>query len=174
MKKFDRAMQILVAGFCINLCMGILYAWSVFKKALVVDLGWSNADASMPYTVAIITFALSLLVAGILQDRMGPRRVLIMGAIMVGLGMIASSFATSPLMLVLTFGVLTGCGIGFGYACLSPAAMKWFHPSKKGLVNGLIAAGFGLAAVYLAPLTSSLIAQYGINTSFLILAVRFL
>ncbi|MDO6496584.1 L-lactate MFS transporter [Photobacterium sanguinicancri] len=169
MKKFDRAMQILVAGFCINLCMGILYAWSVFKKALVVDLGWSNADASMPYTVAIITFALSLLVAGILQDRMGPRRVLIMGAVMVGLGMIASSFATTPLMLVLTFGVLTGCGIGFGYACLSPAAMKWFHPSKKGLVNGLIAAGFGLAAVYLAPLTSALIAQYGINTSFLIL-----
>ena len=83
MKKFDRAIQILVAGFCINLCMGILYAWSVFKKALVVDLGWSNADASLPYTVAIITFALSLLVAGILQDRMGPRRVLILGTVMV-------------------------------------------------------------------------------------------
>ncbi|BBC42168.1 OFA family MFS transporter [Photobacterium damselae subsp. piscicida] len=65
MKKFDRAMQILFAGFCINLCMGILYAWSVFKKALVVDLGWSNADASLPYTVAIITFSLSLLVAGV-------------------------------------------------------------------------------------------------------------
>ncbi len=142
MKKFDRAMQILLAGFCINLCMGILYAWSVFKKALVVDLGWSNADASLPYTVAIITFSLSLLVAGILQDRMGPRRVLILGTVMVGLGMIVSSFATSPAMLIVTFGIMTGCGIGFGYACLSPSAMKWFHPSKKGLVNGLIAAGF--------------------------------
>lgn len=174
MKKFDRAMQILVAGFCINLCMGILYAWSVFKKALVVDLGWSNADASLPYTVAIITFALSLLVAGILQDRMGPRRVLILGTVMVGLGMIVSSFATTPMMLVLTFGVMTGSGIGFGYACLSPSAMKWFHPSKKGLVNGLIAAGFGLAAVYLAPLTSTLIAEYGINTSFLVLGVAVL
>ncbi|SMY31524.1 putative MFS-type transporter YhjX [Photobacterium malacitanum] len=174
MKKFDRAMQILVAGFCINLCMGILYAWSVFKKALVVDLGWSNADASLPYTVAIITFALSLLVAGILQDRMGPRRVLILGTVMVGLGMIISSFATTPMMLVLTFGIMTGCGIGFGYACLSPSAMKWFHPSKKGLVNGLIAAGFGLAAVYLAPLTSALIAEYGINTSFLVLGVAVL
>ncbi|OBU20503.1 MFS transporter [Photobacterium kishitanii] len=174
MKKFDRAMQILVAGFCINLCMGILYAWSVFKKALVVDLGWSNADASLPYTVAIITFALSLLVAGILQDRMGPRRVLILGTVMVGLGMIISSFATTPMMLVLTFGVMTGSGIGFGYACLSPSAMKWFHPSKKGLVNGLIAAGFGLAAVYLAPLTSTLIAEYGINTSFLVLGIAVL
>ncbi|ENX3946561.1 OFA family MFS transporter [Photobacterium damselae] len=171
MKKFDRAMQILFAGFCINLCMGILYAWSVFKKALVVDLGWSNADASLPYTVAIITFSLSLLVAGILQDRMGPRKVLILGTVMVGLGMIVSSFANSPMMLVLTFGILTGCGIGFGYACLSPSAMKWFHPSKKGLVNGLIAAGFGLAAVYLAPLTSMLISTYGINTSFLILGI---
>ena len=174
MKKFDRAIQILVAGFCINLCMGILYAWSVFKKALVVDLGWSNADASLPYTVAIITFALSLLVAGILQDRMGPRRVLILGTVMVGLGMIVSSFATTPMMLVLTFGVMTGSGIGFGYACLSPSAMKWFHPSKKGLVNGLIAAGFGLAAVYLAPLTSTLIAEYGINTSFLVLGIAVL
>lgn len=174
MKKFDRAIQILVAGFCINLCMGILYAWSVFKKALVVDLGWSNADASLPYTVAIITFALSLLVAGILQDRMGPRRVLILGTVMVGFGMIVSSFATTPMMLVLTFGIMTGSGIGFGYACLSPSAMKWFHPSKKGLVNGLIAAGFGLAAVYLAPLTSMLIAEYGINTSFLVLGISVL
>jgi len=174
MKKFDKAMQILLAGFCINLCMGILYAWSVFKKALVVDFGWSNADASLPYTVAIITFSLSLLVAGIVQDRMGPRRVLIFGTSLVGLGMIVSSFATTPLMLTLTFGVLTGSGIGFGYACLSPSAMKWFHPSKKGLVNGLIAAGFGLAAVYLAPLTSTLITTYGINTSFLILGVAVL
>lgn len=174
MKKFDRAMQILLAGFCINLCMGILYAWSVFKQALVVDLGWSNADASMPYTVAVIAFSLSLLIAGVLQDRMGPRRILLLGTAMVGIGMISSSFATSPLMLILTFGLLTGCGIGFGYACLAPSAMKWFHPSKKGLVNGLIAAGFGLAAVYLAPLTSSLITSFGINTSFLILGVAVL
>ncbi|WP_299015494.1 OFA family MFS transporter [uncultured Photobacterium sp.] len=174
MKKFDKAMQILLAGFCINLCMGILYAWSVFKQALVIDLGWSNADASMPYTVAVITFSLSLLVAGVLQDRMGPRRILILGTTMVGLGMIISSYATSPFMLVLTFGLLTGCGIGFGYACLAPSAMKWFHPSKKGMVNGLIAAGFGLAAVYLAPLASSLIASFGINTSLLILGIAVL
>ncbi|WP_330959611.1 L-lactate MFS transporter [Photobacterium sp. 53610] len=174
MKTFDRAKQILLAGFCINLCMGILYAWSVFKKALVVDLGWSNADASLPYTVAIITFSLSLLLAGILQDKIGPRKVLLLGTTMVGLGMIISSFATSPLLLVLTFGVLTGSGIGFGYACLSPSAMKWFHPSKKGMVNGLIAAGFGLAAVYLAPLTASLIADFGINQSFLILGIAVL
>ncbi|GAL15545.1 oxalate/formate antiporter [Vibrio astriarenae] len=85
--------------------------------------------------------------------------------------MIASGFVDSVLGLNITFGVISGMGIGFGYACLSPSAMKWFHPSKKGLVNGLIAAGFGLAAIYLAPLTSMLISTMGINTAFLILGV---
>ncbi|EKY3318732.1 OFA family MFS transporter [Vibrio cholerae] len=169
MSKIDKAMRILLAGFCINLCLGILYAWSVFNKALVTDFGWSAADASSPYAIATIAFSVCLLVAGILQDRMGPRNILILGTTLTGLGMIASGFASSVLMLNLTFGVMTGAGIGFGYACLSPSAMKWFHPSKKGMVNGLIAAGFGLAAIYLAPLTSALITHLGIQTSFMIL-----
>ncbi|MGY3571588.1 OFA family MFS transporter [Vibrio sp. SCSIO 43135] len=171
MSKIDKAMRILLAGFCINLCLGILYAWSVFNKALVTDFGWSAADASSPYAIATITFSVCLLVAGILQDRMGPRKILILGTVLTGLGMIASGFVNSVLMLNITFGVITGAGIGFGYACLSPSAMKWFHPSKKGLVNGLIAAGFGLAAIYLAPLTSMLITDLGINTAFMILGV---
>ncbi|PMH44548.1 oxalate:formate antiporter [Vibrio sp. 10N.286.49.B3] len=174
MSKIDKAMRILLAGFCINLCLGILYAWSVFNKALVTDFGWSAADASSPYAVATIAFSACLLIAGILQDRMGPRNILILGASMTGLGMIASSFAESVLMLNITFGLITGSGIGFGYACLAPAAMKWFHPSKKGMVNGLIAAGFGLAAVYLAPLTSTLISTVGIHSSFMILGVGIL
>ncbi|MGR5117435.1 L-lactate MFS transporter [Vibrio astriarenae] len=171
MSKFDKATRILLAGFSINLCLGILYAWSVFNKALVTDFGWDAADASSPYAVATVVFSISLLVAGILQDRMGPRKILILGTTLTGLGMIASGFVDSVLGLNITFGVISGMGIGFGYACLSPSAMKWFHPSKKGLVNGLIAAGFGLAAIYLAPLTSWLISTMGINTAFLILGV---
>lgn len=171
MSKISKASRILLAGFTINLCLGILYAWSVFNKALVSNWGWSAADASSPYAVATITFSICLLVAGILQDRMGPRKILILGTTLTGLGMIASGFASSVLTLNLTFGVMTGAGIGFGYACLSPSAMKWFHSSKKGMVNGLIAAGFGLAAIYLAPLTSTLIASVGINVSFMILGV---
>ncbi|SJZ56493.1 L-lactate MFS transporter [Photobacterium toruni] len=171
---FDRAKQILIAGFCINLCIGILFTWSVFKKALVINLGWTNAEASLPYTVAIITFSITLLLAGILQDKFGPKLVLITGIIFAGLGLITSGYVTNPTQLIFTFGILAGGGIGFSYACLSPAAMKWFHPSKRGLVNGLIAAGFGLAGVYLAPLITSLIANYGINYSFNILGVALL
>ncbi len=169
MSKIDKAMRILIAGFSINLCLGILYAWSVFNKALVSNWGWSAADASSPYAIATITFSICLLVAGILQDRMGPRKILILGTTLTGLGMIASGFASSVMMLNITFGVIAGAGIGFGYACLSPSAMKWFHSSKKGMVNGIIAAGFGLAAIYLAPVTSALIGSVGINTAFMIL-----
>ncbi|BDM64143.1 MFS transporter [Shewanella sp. NFH-SH190041] len=174
MKLFDRAKQILIAGFCINLCIGILFTWSVFKKALVTDLGWSNAEASMPYTIAIITFSISLLLAGIIQDKFGPRRVLITGTIISGLGLIASGYATTPTQLLISFGVLAGAGIGFAYACLAPAAMKWFHPSHRGVVNGLIAAGFGLAGVYLAPLITRLISAYGIGYSFVLLGAALL
>ncbi|HHF3258638.1 OFA family MFS transporter [Vibrio diabolicus] len=174
MSKIDKAMRILLAGFCINLCLGILYAWSVFNKALVTESGWSAAEASAPYATATITFSICLLVAGILQDRMGPRMILILGTVLTGLGMIASGFVDTPLMLNITFGVITGAGIGFGYACLSPSAMKWFHASKKGMVNGIIAAGFGLAAIYLAPVTSSLIDSMGIQTSFMVLGVGIL
>ena len=78
MSKIDKATRILLAGFCINLCLGILYAWSVFNKALQGE-GWSAAEASAPYATATITFSICLLVAGILQDRMGPRKILILG-----------------------------------------------------------------------------------------------
>lgn len=169
----NRAVQILIAGVCINLCMGVLYAWSVFSKALV-SLGWSNADASLPYTVAVGVFASTVLISGILQDRMGPRRLVILGTLLVGSGLIASSFATTAPMLIFTFGGMVGAGIGFGYACLSPTAMKWFHPSKKGMVNGLIAGGFGMAPLYLAPTTSALIENIGINNAFLFLGASVL
>ena len=104
---------------------------------------------------------------------MGPRLILLLGTTLTGVGMIAR-FIDSPMMLNITFGIVTGAGIGFGYACLSPSAMKWFHPSKKGMVCGIIAAGFGLAAIYLAPLTSMLIGQMGIQSSFLILGIGIL
>ncbi|WP_240473440.1 OFA family MFS transporter [Ferrimonas senticii] len=163
-------MKILIAGIAINLCMGVLYAWSVFSKALQAELGWSAVDAGMPYSVAVMVFASCLLVSGVLQDRMGPRAMVILGCTLVSGGLIVSSFAIgNPLVLALSFGGMVGAGIGFAYACLSPAAMKWFHSSKKGLVCGLIAGGFGIAPLYLAPLTNFLIGSYGIENTFLFL-----
>ncbi|WCE32509.1 L-lactate MFS transporter [Vibrio sp. SCSIO 43137] len=166
MKK--RANQILFAACGVNLCIGVLYTWSVFKNALV-NMGWSNSQASMPYTITIVVLSLSLLIAGRIQDKIGPQKVLMAGTFLAGIGMVLSSLSLTPVNLYLSFGLLTGAGIGFAYACLNPTAMKWFPAEKKGMVNGLLATAFGLAAIYLAPLTSYLITGFGLSSAFLIM-----
>jgi MFS transporter, OFA family, oxalate/formate antiporter len=87
---------------------------------------------------------------------------------------LASSFFTSPIAMVITIGVIVATGIGFTYGCVTPMAMKWFHPSRKGMVSGITVGGFGLAAVYLAPLTGLLIGNFGISRTFLILGIGIL
>lgn len=171
MSRTNKAIGVLVAGTCINLSIGVLYAWSVFKKAMVANWGWTNSQANAAYTTAIVIWAVALLIAGILQDRIGPKRVIQVGVTLVGAGLIASSFFQNPLAMVITVGVVVGTGIGFTYACVTPAAMKWFHSSKKGMVSGITVGGFGLAAVYLAPLTGTLIKNFGISQTFLMLGL---
>ena len=102
MSKLNKGLQVLVAGTCINLTIGVLYAWSVIKKALVNDWGWTNTDASMPYNVAIVVWAVALLIAGALQDRIGPKKVITLGVVLVGLGMILSSMIPQDSVLGLT------------------------------------------------------------------------
>lgn len=171
MNKVDKSVAVLVAGTCINLTIGVLYAWSVIKKALVSDWGWSHTDASMPYNVAIVVWAVALLAAGAMQDRIGPKKVITLGVFLVGVGMLLCSQVPHDDVraLTLAFGGIVGAGIGFAYACVTPAAMKWFHPGKKGMIAGITVGGFGLAAVYLAPLCAKLIATFGISKTFLIL-----
>jgi MFS transporter, OFA family, oxalate/formate antiporter len=161
----------LIAGTCINLTIGVIYAWSVIKKAMVADWGWTNAQANSPYTTGVVVWAIALLVAGMLQDRFGPKRVIQLGVTLVGVGLIASGFVHDPFAMVFTFGVVVATGIGFTYACITPCCMKWFHASRKGMVSGVTVGGFGLAAVYLAPLSGTLIEQLGISQSFLVLGV---
>ncbi len=171
LSKLKNPVVILAAATGINLTLGVLYSWSIISKDLVLVLGWSNSAASLPYTVAIIVFAIALLVAGRLQDKMGPKRFVIVGVILVGLGLIASSFSTSPAMMMISYGVLVGTGIGFGYSCVTPAVMKWWHQDKKGLVTGIVVGGFGVASVYVAPVTTMLLQNYGLELTFRLLGV---
>ena len=171
-KKKNKPFLILAAATGVNLTLGVLYSWSVISKALTTMEGsWNFKEAALPYTVAIIVFSITLLISGVLQDKMGPKRLVILGVVMVGTGLFASSFATTSSLMVLTYGVLVGGGIGFGYSCVTPAAMKWFHRDYKGVVTGLVVAGFGVAAVYVAPLTALLINLFGIFPTFRILGV---
>jgi MFS transporter, OFA family, oxalate/formate antiporter len=169
------------AGMGLNLALGILYAWSIFGKQLTeaVDkggFGWSKTEATLPYTIAIACFAAMMVPAGRLQDKFGPRIVASIGAFLTGAGLIIASFGAPETVLpaVFGFGVMAGTGIGLGYAAAMPAAVKWFPPEKKGLITGLVVAGFGLAPVYIAPLSRYLLSNYGINNSFRILGIAFI
>jgi len=165
---------VVLAGTGINLAFGVLYAWSIFAGQLQDSLGWSKTESSLPYTVAIVMFALMMIPAGKLQDKIGPRWVATIGGVLIGAGCILAGFLTSLWGLVFSFGVLAGSGIGLGYASTTPPAVKWFPPEKKGLITGIVVGGFGLASLYIVPLSKYLLAEFGVFTSFKILGVLFL
>ncbi|MFS0688794.1 OFA family MFS transporter [Sporosarcina sp. 179-K 8C2 HS] len=163
--------KVLLAGLCINLTLGVLYSWSVIQKVLVQDWNWSTSDASLPYTVAIVAWAIALIFAGGLQDKIGPRKVVTLGAIFTGVGLILAGFTSNVLLLTAAFGILAGAGIGFAYSAVTPPALKWFHPSKKGMVTGIVVSGMGLASIYIAPITSILLDTYGVSITFIVLGI---
>lgn len=176
----NRGWIVTVAGLSLNLALGILYAWSMFSKQLTEAVerggyGWSRMTATVPYTVAIACFAASMIPAGRLQDKLGPRLIASVGALLCSAGLFVSSLGspTSVLPVMVGFGILSGMGFGLGYAAATPAAVKWFPSQKKGLITGIVVAGFGIAPVYIAPLSKWLLANYGINRSFQILGAVF-
>jgi OFA family oxalate/formate antiporter-like MFS transporter len=166
-----RGWTVVAAALSINLLLGVLYAWSVMGKALVAQWGWTRTNAMWPFAISAASFAVMMIFAGRLQDRIGPRYVAMLGGIVLGAGLVASSFARTPLMMLLTFGVLGGIGIGLGYSATTPPSIKWFPPARKGLITGLVVSGVGLAAVYMSPLTDYLIRSTSIQQTFLILGV---
>ncbi|HSK48204.1 MAG TPA: MFS transporter, partial [Coriobacteriia bacterium] len=172
----NRGWVVTLAGFGINLTLGVLYSWSIFAKELSAEWGWSTGGASVPYAVAVAFFALVLTFAGRAQDRYGPRLVASLGGALVGLGLLLSSMATpqNHVPLILGFGVMTGSGIAMGFVSTFPAAAKWFPPRRRGLITGLVVSGFGIASVYIAPLTQLLLGQWGIKLTFLLLGAGFL
>jgi len=158
---------VVFAGVGINLILGVLYSWSVVSKKIPADWNWTEADRSMPYAVACLTFSLAMVPAGRMQDLIGPRVVATIGGLLMGAGMILASMANSPWNYTLGFGLLVGLGMGFGYSSTTPPAIKWFPASRTGLIAGLVVGGFGLASVYIAPLVEALINAHGVSTTML-------
>jgi len=167
----NRGWIVVGSAIAINLILGVLYAWSVMGKQLVVQWHWTKTEAMMPFATATASFAIMMIFAGRAQDKLGPRYVAMLGGIILGLGLIASSFVKSSGLMLITFGVLGGLGIGLGYSATTPPSIKWFPPARKGLITGLVVSGVGLAAVYISPLTQYLLRVTSISQTFLYLGI---
>ncbi|MBS4013621.1 MAG: OFA family MFS transporter [Bacteroidetes bacterium] len=172
---------VVFAGLFINLALGILYSWSIFKDAISDSINrggegafaWKESALNDPYAVCILVFAFTMIIAGRIQDRKGPRITAFIGGILVSVGFSLLYFTNSYAMWVLGFGVLAGIGIGFGYASATPPAFKWFPASKSGLIAGIVVSGFGIAPVYIAPLATFLVKNYGLHSTMLIFGLAF-
>ena len=177
----NRGWTVTMAGLGINLALGILYTWSIFKLSIKESIvsgdgrfDWALSSLNDPYAVCCLVFAFSMVIAGRVQDKVGPKLTAMVGGILTGLGLIWISQSYSLFSWVLGFGVLTGAGLGFGYASATPPALKWFPSSKTGMIAGLVVSGFGLASVYIAPLADYLIGHYGLSTAMMVFGGGFM
>ncbi|KZY89406.1 MFS transporter [Oleiphilus sp. HI0081] len=173
--------KVAIAGTGINLALGVLYTWSIYQSKIVESIeaggaggfNWDRASVGDPYAICCLVFAFTMILAGKCQDLLGPRVTALIGGVLVGAGLLVISQSTSYTAWVLGFGVLTGAGIGFGYASATPPALKWFPGGQTGLIAGLVVAGFGLAPVYIAPLASYLVGEWGLQSTMMFFGAAF-
>lgn len=167
---------VIVGALMIQLALGSLYAFSIFTSPLSESLGYAPASFQVLgiFAVAIAVFAVTVIPAGRLQDKKGPRVVATIGGFVVGAGYLLASVSTEDIVLMyLSYGVIAGIGIGFGYVCPLAAAVKWF-PDKKGLVSGIAVAGFGAGAFIFTQIGKAFISDLGLGTALLYLGVTFM
>ncbi len=158
-----------VGGLSMNLALGSLYAWSVFVAPLEKEFKWKRADTSMVFTIAVVVFAITFVIAGRLQDKLGPFKISIIGGVLVSIGFFLCAYTSSLMYLFICFGAIGGLGNGFGYSTPIPVMAKWF-PDKRGLAVGLAVAGYGGGSAIFGPLSNLyLIPAYGWRTTFMIL-----
>jgi MFS transporter, OFA family, oxalate/formate antiporter len=148
----------LTAGVLLQVCLGGVYAWSVFVPPLRETFGYSAAQTQLVFGVTILTFTTSMLIAGRGVDRFGPRPMAFLSALFLFAGYrTAGAIGDAHAGLVLGIGVLNGLAIGCGYLCAISTGMKWF-PNRKGMISGLMVAGYGGGAILLSAIAEGLLA----------------
>lgn len=150
---------ILFASLICNVIIGSAYAWSIFRDPLMNAIHCTVSEISIAYSLNLGLVPLAMIVAGQLQDKQGPKKIIFFGGIVFALGIIGAGFSHSLSMIYTTYGVLGGLGIGIVYGCTVPNTVKFF-PDKRGLASGLVVGGFGSGAILLGPLSQQLITQF--------------
>lgn len=168
----------LIAGAAIvmQLCLGTVYAWSVFKMPLMKAHGWSETAVQVTFMICIGVIGLAAAFGGTLVDKKGPRFVATIGGILFGVGTLLAGFADqigSIWVLYLGFGLIAGLGNGFGYVTPIATLIRWF-PDKRGLVTGLAVMGFGAGAFFMGKIAPGMVNAMGVASTFYIWGIIFL
>ncbi|MEM2292048.1 MAG: OFA family MFS transporter [Nitrososphaerota archaeon] len=171
--RLDYRWIIVIVGFIINLFLGAIYSYSIFRKPLERLWGITSTESGLPYTVFLAAFAFFMPLAGSFLERFGPRSTLILGSLLVATGWILSGYSTNIYVLTVLYGLLGGAGTGTVYSVPITTAAKWF-PEKAGTAIGLTVLGFGLSPLITAPIITSLIELVGPLRTFLYIGIAIL
>jgi len=166
---------ILVSGMIMQFCAGIIYMWSVFKGPVAVHLNWDAGSASLTSSIMLAMFVLGIILGGYAQDKLGPGKVTFGGSMLIGAGMACTALVTMnmPWLVYLTYGVISGLGVGTIYISVIAAIQKWF-PDKRGFASGMIVCAFGLSLAAFVPLAEAMLNGLGVPKTFLIFGISFL
>lgn len=165
------------ASIAIHLCIGSVYAWSIFNPPLTRQMGvvasapedWSLGSVVWIFSVAIVFLGLAAAFAGKWLEEVGPRMVGVTAAALWGGGFLVSAvgIATHQLWLIyLGYGVLGGCGLGLGYVSPVSTLIRWF-PDRRGMATGMAIMGFGGGAMIGAPLKEWLLKIFYVAPQYL-------
>src|SRR3989442_5707846 len=164
---------IALAGVFMQMALGAVYAWSVFRIPLTQSYGWTVSQVTLAFELAILMLGFAAFAGGLWMKRSGPRRVAAIGGLCYGLGLVLAGQVGGHLgLLYLSYGVLGGIGLGLSYIVPVATLIKWF-PDKRGMITGLAVAGFGAGALITAPVAERLIAWLGVSQTFTILGLTF-
>jgi MFS transporter, OFA family, oxalate/formate antiporter len=162
------------AGILLQMALGAVYAWSVFRVPLAKQFGWTISQVTLTFTIAIMVLGFASFFGGLWLKQVGPRVVALTGGALYGCGVFLASFSNHGLWwLYLTYGVIGGIGLGFAYIVPVAVMVKWF-PDKRGLMTGIAVGGFGAGALVTAPIATRLIQSVGVLQTFAYLGVAFL
>ena len=165
---------IAVAGVFMQIALGAVYAWSVFRVPLSKKFGWSISEVTLTFTIAIFVLGFAAFFGGLWLNRTGPRVVALVGGAFYGVGVFLASFSANKLWwLYLSYGVIGGIGLGLGYIVPVAVLVKWF-PDRRGLITGIAVGGFGAGALITAPVATRLIQSVGVLETFAYLGIAYL
>ena len=174
---------IAIAAVVMQLCLGTVYAWSVFKKPLMAANGWAETNTQLTFIIFMFVIGISAAFGGTLVDKKGPKFVATTGGILFGIGTLISGFADqlgNIYILYLGYGLIGGIGNGFCYVTPIATLIRWF-PDKRGLVTGLAVMGFGFGAFFMGQIAPKMIIAYkggltasGVAMTFYIWGIIFL